>query len=323
MLSKTLRIFLLITLVLCIPFDIGCHYLPESIAPPIVAVEPKIVLITLDGVRWQNIFNGTESLSARELLPNLYNIFVDQGMVVGRDSSFIATGPNHISQPGYLEIMRGYPSFDCQTNNCNATLDPTIVDLFEEPAVIASWDTICKTVGQKVDAIPANCGRSFRSAGWNRTALYDNKDFPEEHDSGYRPDEFTARAALEYLQYYGPQFIWISFGDTDEWAHAGDYNRYIEALKQNDRYVGLIFDRIQSGSGAQDFTFIVTGDHGRGNDWRHHGLDFESAKLWLMMSGRGVPKRGFVSYGETKSLSNVLPTVKELVTGIHNKDSLL
>ena len=47
---------------------------------------PKVVLITLDGVRWQEVFNGTdrtlrtgESLAPEEMMPNLYRYFVSRG----------------------------------------------------------------------------------------------------------------------------------------------------------------------------------------------------------------------------------------------------
>jgi hypothetical protein len=42
-----------------------------------------------------------------------------------------------------------------------------------------------------------------------------------------------------------------------------------------------------------------------------------------MMTGRKIPAKGFVRYKEKKSLSNILPTVKELVSGVHVEGSLL
>lgn len=336
-----MRILLLIALVLLVPFhEVAC--IPPS--SPVVTVEPipppppareskaKVVLITLDGVRWQEIFNGTDfflykgkMVPARELLPNLYYHFVDGGMVIGKDSKFIATGPAHISLPGYLEIMRGHPSTDCQENDCIPRLkEDTMADLFDKSAVFASWDTIRFTVGKNTNKFVVNCGRHFRSQGWKDAELEDDQKFPVAWgDPIYRPDDLTEKAAIEYLQYNSPDFIWISLGDTDEWAHYGDYNGYIEALKQADKFVGMVVQMVKTGEDGQDFTFIVTADHGRGLDWRHHGWDIESARDWLMLSGRGIPRKGFVRYSEKKSLSNILPTVKELTTGVHTKNSLL
>lgn len=335
-----INLILLVCLTIIIPFHGACTH-TESISPtvPVEIVIPpptkipgrKVVLITIDGVRWQNVFNGTDSflyrgkkMTARELLPNMYYWFVDRGMVVGKDSPFIATGPHHISLPGYLEIMRGHPSTDCQENDCEPRLvEDTMADLFTKSAVFASWDPIRKAVGSNVDGFVVNCGRHFRSTGWKVLEIEDNQSFPQAWDPIYRSDDWTEKAAVDYLQHNNPDFIWISLGDTDEWAHYGDYNQYIESLQQADKFVGMIIEMVRAGEDGDDFTFIVTADHGRSADWRHHGWDRESAKDWLMMTGRAIPNKGFVSYPDKKSLSNILPTVKELVTGVHTKNSLL
>ncbi len=337
-----MNLILLIILILIIPFhELACVTpTPVSPAPPIVQPSPpppkqgspKVVLITVDGVRWQEIFDGTDpflsgnkTIPARELLPNLYYQFVDRGMVVGKDSMFVATGPAHISLPGYLEIMRGHPSSDCQENDCEPRLkEDTMADLFNKSAVFASWDTIRKTVGKNVDKYVVNCGRNYRSTGWKQAELEDNQTFPEVWgDYLYRPDDLTEKVAVDYLQYYSPDFIWISLGDTDEWAHYGDYSKYLESLQQADKFIGMVVEMVKSGEDGADFTFIVTADHGRGLNWQSHGWDRASARNWLMMSGRGIQPQGFIKYPEKKSLSNILPTVKELVTGVHTKNSLL
>lgn len=329
-----MNFILLVLLIILIPFhELSCAQSQPPIVPsPVRVNSPKVLMITLDGVRWQEIFNGTDpvmfhgqKMSAKELLPNLHYQFVERGMVVGKDSMFVATGPNHISLPGYLEIMRGHPSTDCQENDCEPRLkEDTMADLFNKSAVFASWDTIRKTVGKSVDSSVVNCGRSFRSTGWHKAELEDNQNFPEVWgDYPYRPDDLTEKAAIDYLQYYSPDFMWISLGDTDEWAHYGDYDKYVESLQQADKFVGMAVEMVKRGEDGNDFTFIVTADHGRGLNWQHHGWDKESARDWVMMAGRGIPSKGFVQYPTKKSLSNILPTVKELVTGVHTKNSLL
>jgi hypothetical protein len=215
----------------------------------------------------------------------------------------------HISLPGYLEIMRGHPSFDCQTNDCEPRVEDTMADLFETSAVFASWETIHKTVGRNHDKFVVNCGRHYRSAGWKHLGLLDNSKFPEAFDNEYRLDKFTKEAVFDYLQNNNPQFLWVGLGDTDEWAHAGNYDNYIDALIDADKFVGQIVSQLSS----PDTTFIVTADHGRGIDWRNHGSDVQSSKDWVMMTGRNVPKKGFVKYSGIRRLSDILPTVKYLL----------
>lgn len=336
-----MNLILLFIAILIVPFyEMACvNYAAPPVAqpqpmvptpPPYKQGKPKVVLITVDGIRWQEIFNGTDpilyhgkQMSARELLPNMYYQFVDRGMVVGKDSMFVATGPAHISLPGYLEIMRGYPSVDCQENDCEPRLKTeTVADLFDKSAIFASWDTIRKTVNN--DNFVINCGRNFRSTGWKKAELEDNQNFPEVWgDYLYRPDDLTEKAAIDYLQYYSPDFFWVSLGDTDEWAHYGDYDKYLESLQQADKFIGMVIEMVKSTEEGGDYTFMVTADHGRGLNWQSHGWDKESARDWLMMAGRGIPAQGFVTYPAKKSLSNIYPTVKHLVTGVHTKNSLL
>jgi hypothetical protein len=316
----------------CIPHQssIGPVMVPNNPPTEEVAIIPRVILVTIDGVRWQDVFNGTDpilykgkTIPARELLPNLYGSFADHGMVVGRDSTFVATGPAHISLPGYLEIMRGHPSTDCQTNECEPKLEETMADLFETSAVFASWDTIRKTVSKNPDRFVINCGRNYRSQAWKNLGFKDDVTFPEFFDPWYRPDDLTKKAVLEYLEHNTPQFLWVSLGDTDEWAHAGNYQKYLESLVDADKFVGQMISWANAQPCAKDFTFIVTADHGRSLHWQDHGWDAESARDWVMIYGRSTPAEGFVHYNRTKSLSNILPTVKSLVSGKRERGSLI
>jgi len=57
----------------------------------------------------------------------------------------------------------------------------------------------------------------------------------------YRPfgdaeslDVFTYYAAMEYLKNKKTKVLYISFGETDEWAHHGQYRSYLDAAHQVD-----------------------------------------------------------------------------------------
>src|SRR5580704_12724206 len=70
----------------------------------------NVVLVTIDGVRWQEIFRGADPLLAdaaalprgerrtpRGMTPNLHRLFFDEGTVLGDPRTgepFNATGPN-------------------------------------------------------------------------------------------------------------------------------------------------------------------------------------------------------------------------------------
>lgn len=243
--------------------------------PP--AKSPSSVLVTIDGVMWQDIYGN----NSRLLVPHLYSDFIDNGIGVGYLTPMVATGPNHISLPGYLEITRGHPSVDCQTNNCNPYIDRSILEEFTHPAVFGSWSGVSKTLP------------SYRN-------LYYDIGFR------YRNDIDTMYAASIYLtdesRLSGPDFLWVSLGDTDEYAHKNDRQKYIESLQRADNFIHYLV------SNYPNATFIVTTDHGRNKNFRDHGYGKESERVWLMMRGPNVPHKGFVKTTHI-SLSDIYPTI--------------
>lgn len=280
-------------------------------SPATLVARPRAVyLITVDGTRWQDVF----AVDAREHLPNLYSQFVDRGIVVGRDSKFEASGWNHVSLPGYLEITRGHPSTsDCTDNYCRPNpLGQNVADFFQTVAVFAGWDEIDLTFTHRPHTI-VNIGRSIRSDAWKCWHLHDNQTFPKFFSETYRPDSLTSSALYQWqaMPKVGmTRFVWLSLGDTDEWAHAGDRPRYLKSLEEADTMIGQL---MLSAPKDEEATFIVTADHGRStHDWTTHG-EYTSGRLWLMMTGAGVPTRGWVTYDTTHTLSDVLPTIRTLL----------
>jgi hypothetical protein len=299
---------------------------PRVLHQAVKKESPKIVLITIDGVRWQEVLNGTDpllhegrSISAEEMLPNIHRYFVERGSAFGKESPVVVSGTNHISLPGYLEMMRGIPTIDCVTNLCEPQLQTTLLDYFSKVAVFSSWDTVRKASTSNPDRIVINTGRDYRSAAYEDLHLKDDHSFDcYVGHFDYRPDEFTMVSVLDYISHEKPQFLWVSLGDTDEHAHAGNYRGYISALKRADYYIG---DIIQS---YDDNTiFIITTDHGRSQNWRNHGYDSESSRVWLMIHGSGIPHSGHSRLDRTVSLSDILPTVLKLTHGITTKKSFI
>ena len=102
----------------------------------------NLVLITIDGVRWQEVFGGVDAqraraarlpscqvLSAAELLPNL-QLFAEGGISVGAPggSPMVASGPNFVSLPGYREILTGRAPRAATTTSAAHTAEPTLLD---------------------------------------------------------------------------------------------------------------------------------------------------------------------------------------------------
>jgi arylsulfatase A-like enzyme len=231
-------------------------------------------------------------------------------MAIGKTSDFIASGPGHISLPGYNEITHGHPS-TCQQNTCPQTTEATFIDRLALPdtAVITSWEEIGRAATNNPNSLVLNTGRMYRK-NWKDL---DNMVFPWlVGEQPYRSDSYTGKAAALYAHNHHPRFMWVGFGDTDEWAHAGQYPKYLTSMTYVDSWLEELLNNEPDYMRNTDV--IITADHGRGIDWRSHGWDKASEKDWLIMCGRDIPSWGFVGYTEVKSLSNVAPTIEKLMT---------
>lgn len=319
--------------------------LHELVAPLGVETDPHlphtIVLVALDGVRWRDVFQGVEKsraralgfradevLSARRLLPNLSSL-ADSGLALGADGTgMTANGPGFVSLPGYLEMLTGSPT-RCRDNDCESVSVSTIADeLASEPgtgpldvAVIASWEGIERAAAKEPQNLIVSAGRHhgatrqrlrFDRVG---TDLFDRgeKDGPGPGSGDFRRDRSTAAIAIHYLRTQRSRFLFIGLGETDEYAHKGDYRGYLEALTQADDAIGhvasILSDYERQGRRT---TLIITTDHGRAPDFAAHGSDTpaESGAVWMIAAGAGIPRSGRVTFPRPHRLMDVAGMIR-------------
>ncbi len=305
-----------------------------------------VVVVALDGVRWQEVFEGVDPKLARahklppneidsadELMPNLHHVIANGGSAIGapgHGEPMRASGPNYISLPGYVEMLTGRPSA-CQSNDCPSTDQPTIADELAERAggwagdvaVIASWPGIAKAAARHPDRILVSAGRN---RGATRHYLRYDATTREILDAGaraapypghgdFRPDQYTAAIALRYLTTARPLFLFVGLGEPDAYAHRGLYRDYLRAIRHADAVIGEIDHHLAELSRrGHPTTLIVTTDHGRGSRFAGHGGSApESARVWLVARGAGIAAKGYVQAPTERRLADVVPTVRKLV----------
>ena len=293
-------------------------------SPPAAVRDPSVdnvILVTLDGVRWQEIFTGMdperadeaglpggEARTARSLTPNFHRLFFDGGTVLGDPhlgEPFLATGPHYVSLPSYVEIMTGAAS-GCGGNDCQPDVPWTIAAEVARrgarggAAVFSSWSTISRAVPLG-DHLHLEAGRSPR-----------DEDPPYPGHGDYRPDRRTAAAAIDHLLRRRPRLLWVALGDTDEWAHRRDYRGYVESLRFADAFVGELCAHLSDmGSYGAGTTVLVTTDHGRDANFADHGGP-DSAAVWLMARGRAIPPKGPRGLAQRRYLRDIAPTIASL-----------
>src|SRR5437660_511391 len=58
-------------------------------------------------------------------------------------------------------------------------------------------------------------------------------------------DSFLFHAAADYLKRKHPRLMFIGFGETDEWAHAGRYDLYLAAAHHVDEFIRRLWEMAQ------------------------------------------------------------------------------
>jgi len=322
---------------------------PPINTPPRVAEDPqgpprtdRVVLLVIDGARWQDVFSGVDParaqrsgmteeqiVGAEELTPNLHAL-AQRGVALGGEGSpFLSSGPNFVSLPGYVEILTGRPA-TCWENDCPADGAATLVDDFRAMpgatdaniVMLSSWDRLANVTGSAPDRATISTGRK---TGHNLDALRADPQGAFFYDRGrdsapapgygdYRPDGATADLAVHLLHATQPKFLFLSLGDPDERAHQGDYPGYLAALRAADATLGRLVAEIASwGEAGRHVTVAVTADHGRCDNFNEHGSHCaESARTFLVMGGGAVPRKGLVALKEERHLRDIAPTLLAL-----------
>ncbi len=285
---------------------------PSGDSPPVPrsARTDALVLVVLDGARWQEVLVATDAgfasgadrhVAASALMPTLHRMIADGAVVgaPGHGAPMLASGPHFISLPGYNEIFSGRRPRACADNSCPATRLPTFVDEVRarssDVAVFASWAPIERAAALHPEEIVTSTGEAGTRA--------------------FRPDRATADAAFAYLVERRPTLLFLGLGEPDEFAHRSDYAGYLGALRGADGVLAELRARLAAmGEWGRRVTVFVTCDHGRAYDFRDHGAPWpESSRVWLVASGGAVPARGAVFSVASRRLSDIAPTARALL----------
>jgi hypothetical protein len=317
---------------------------PPSPAPTPTQVEvenahesTRLVLVTIDGVRWEDVLGGPDVTSASspspepEAMPTLKRLVRERGIALGGPGcahDVRASGPNFVSLPGYLEMFTGKTS-SCTHNYCPPVSTDTVIDEARaaahregDVAVFASWNKYGYAAAHDRRAIVMSTGASAISL---RAAKQDerlkfllqvgqaNAGFPGHVD--YRPDLYTGRIALRYLETLTPRLLVVGLGDADEQAHRGDIPGYRRAIQRADDFIADL-DRTlaRMGEDGKKTAVIVTTDHGRAHSLRAHGASFpESQRVFVAAFGAGIAHRGVTCATEPLRLSHIAGVMRTLL----------
>lgn len=293
-------------------------------------------MISIDGYRWQEIFHGADSIlifnkkyikqdsaalskkywakSAVErrekLMPFFWNTIAREGQLYGnRDFGNNVNVRNKywFSYPGRSETLCGFYDERINSNEYPNNPNENVLEFlnkqkgFEEKVVtFASWDALARILNRDRNGMLVNIpGEVVKGSNLTEAQLMANElqNFsPEDYGKEVRFDVHTYSLAKSYIMASHPKVVHIDFSDTDNIAHDGRYDSYLDGGHYIDAMIGSLWKTMQ----ADEFyknktTFVIYPDHGRGIDkqWVSHGTSMPgSDQTFLAIIGPDTPAKG-------------------------------
>ncbi|HTD93819.1 MAG TPA: hypothetical protein VK644_08410 [Chitinophagaceae bacterium] len=319
-----------------------------------VGSAPNIIVVTIDGFRWQEIFSGADeelindpvitpdtstmkmlywaddkNERRQKLMPFFWNVIAAKGQLYGnRDWGNKVNTANlyAFSYPGYNEIFTGTTDITISSNEKKLNSNRNVLEYLNQDesfkgkvVAFTSWDVFPYILNEKRSGFPIN-------SGYENVSLEDSSGEWElinrvqtegvHTKTGTRHDQLTFLMAKEYMQRYQPRVVFIGLGETDESAHAGRYDLYLEHANTTDRLLAELWHFVQSTPGYKDNTsLLITTDHGRGkNKWTSHSAFIRgSSQTWLALLGPGVKSLGEVKDREQLYQNEMAGTIARMV----------
>ena len=268
--------------------------------------DPKVIVITFDGLRWQEVFTGADSLlisdpgfsrdpdalraeywratpEARRqvLMPYTWSHIASHGYLLGnryKNSLMQVSNNKSFSYPGYSEMFCGWADDErVESNDPVPNPNTSVMEVVNQDPrykghvmVYGSWSSIRFAVNNDKGGFPGST--AFEpNVSPNPSPTLKALDLLQESIWGKggdeRPDGMTYAYAIETIRNDHPKLFFISFGETDEWGHGGQYDKYLHIVTHTDSFIKDIIETCE----ADPFyrgktTYLLTTDHGRETD---------------------------------------------------------
>lgn len=310
-------------LVLCFMCIIGCS--EKAPMNPKGFQTDNVILITLDGVRYEEVFHGAdeniindtlmvanieetksvfwfddEHTRRKKLMPFLWDTVAQNGQIYGnknQGSVMRLTNPYFFSYPGYSELLVGFN--DDSVNSNAKVLNPNlnVLEFMNQQdgfkgrvAAFASWDVFDWIINNERNEFTISSGGyPLLDSLLTQKQRWMNSfvsDLPYDgYGLGVRWDVLTYEYAFEYLKYRKPRLLYIAFDETDGFAHKKKYDKYLNMIQRLDHYIGDIWKWVQSNESYQNKTTLIV--------TTDHGRGGNQDGEWGA-HGKGVPNAEYV-----------------------------
>jgi len=314
----------------------------------------NVFIITTDGFRWQEVFKGADSNlindpkyvsdtsvmkqlywdnsledRRRKLMPFFWNVIAKQGQLYGNrdlDNKVNVKNIYKISYPGYNELLTGYADPLPNLNSPVYNRNKSILEYFNnkkeyngEVAAFSSWYIFPFVLNTKRNSIVVNSGYHIMpEVNSDSSQKITEVQLLFDSSAKTRFDLLTFLTAKEYIQSHHPKIVYLSFGETDEFAHRKQYDMYLQQANNVDKMIAELWYYVQTDPFYKNnTTFVITTDHGRGNNpakWNTHNTFVKgSGEIWLALLGKNIEPLGEMQNEEMIYQNQLAATVATLL----------
>ncbi|MCP4752518.1 MAG: LTA synthase family protein [Proteobacteria bacterium] len=268
---------------------------PSSMVAEFEKLDGNVVLLFMDGVRWQDFKGAADPSIPRhpdydsldefdeaefdeKILASFWEKHAKKGLAFGLDPKGNALmevlNYSKASFASFSSIFSGKP-VGCTTNDCPRVSGETFLERIKRKRGYEK-----EQIAAFYYEIEQNFPKSLES---EKGTIH----LVESNNLSKNYDRMTFQMALDYLD-NRPRISVIYLAMTDWCGHIKNYRCYVDRLKEYDGYIDRLFEKLETmeGYGEKTAVLILT-DHGRGaapHTFNGHGI-LEAKNVWMFIAG--------------------------------------
>ena len=265
------------------------------------------------------------------MMPFLWSTIAREGQIYGnraRGSSAQVTNGLKFSYPGYNEMLTGAADPRIRSNSYGVNPNVTVFEWLSRKSGFSNRVAAFGTWGVFNDIFNRERAGFTVLAGWEAPIAKPRTRSDSMLNRLYRTtvrtwddnayDALMQATLLDYLRDHRPRALFVGYGETDEWAHSGRYDRVLRSARAVDDFIAELWNALQAMPAYRGTTtLIVTTDHGRGSvgtTWRDHGEQVAGAEdIWIAMLGPDTPALGERANVDRVTQSQIAGTIAALL----------
>jgi hypothetical protein len=317
----------------------------------------KVVVNLIYGYRWQELFHGadfdllydkkynpddslqrfkkfwSDNLDGRrkKLMPFTWNYIAKHGQLYGNrnlGNNVNVMNPYWFSYPGRAEILSGFVDTAINSNEYESNPNTNVLEFINaqkeyegKVVTFACWGATGRCLHKDKSSMLINVPwENIQGDDLTETEILANEMqhfIPKIWGDDERLDANVYALAKSYILARHPKVTYLDFGDTDEYAHEGKYEYYLNDIFNLDAMIEKLWNLMQQDKFYKNnTTFFIVPDHGRGvgPQWTDHGSGTpHSNETWFIALGPDIKPMGEMKTKEQIFQTQYAKTIANLL----------